>query len=77
MWTTRYLPAATSTGARSNRICSRSGRKQQTRPSPFLIYNKDTGSLYFDQDGTGSAAQVQFAKLATNLKMTAAKLYIL
>ena len=48
-----------------------------TDTSDRFIYNKDTGSLYFDQDGTGSAAQVQFAKLATNLKMTAADFYIL
>ena len=45
--------------------------------SDRFIYNKDTGSLYFDKDGTGSAAQVEFAKLATNLKMTAADFYIL
>ena len=42
-----------------------------------FIYNKDTGSLYFDRDGTGAAAQVEFAKLATNLKITASDFYIL
>ena len=42
-----------------------------------FIYNKDSGTLYFDKDGTGSAAQVEIVKLATNLKMTAADFYIL
>jgi hypothetical protein len=48
-----------------------------TDSSDRFIYNKDTGSLYFDKDGTGSAAQVEFAKLGTNLKMTAADFFIL
>ncbi|EIM28931.1 hypothetical protein MicloDRAFT_00025790 [Microvirga lotononidis] len=45
--------------------------------SDRFIYNKATGSLYFDKDGTGPAAQIEFAKLAPNLKMTAADFYIL
>jgi Ca2+-binding RTX toxin-like protein len=35
-----------------------------------LIYNKKTGALSYDADGTGSQAQVQIAKLSKNLKMT-------
>ena len=30
-----------------------------------IIYDKGTGYLYYDPDGTGSAAQVRFAKLAS------------
>ncbi|MEE1656941.1 cadherin domain-containing protein [Microvirga sp. CF3062] len=35
-----------------------------------LIYNKKTGALYYDADGTGSQAQIQIATLTKNLKMT-------
>jgi Ca2+-binding RTX toxin-like protein len=33
--------------------------------SDRLIYNQSTGALFFDADGTGSAAQVQIATLTT------------
>ena len=36
----------------------------------YLIYNKKTGALYYDADGTGFQAQVQIAMLSKNLKMT-------
>ncbi len=36
-----------------------------------IIYNKTTGALFFDIDGTGAAAKIQFAKLAPNLTMDA------
>jgi Ca2+-binding RTX toxin-like protein len=35
-----------------------------------IIYNKSTGALSYDADGTGSKAAVQFAQLDKNLKMT-------
>ncbi len=35
-----------------------------------IIYDKKTGSLYYDPDGTGSKAQVKVATLSKNLKMT-------
>jgi Ca2+-binding RTX toxin-like protein len=34
-----------------------------------IIYDKDTGALYYDKDGTGSAAQVKIATLDKNLKI--------
>ena len=37
-----------------------------------IIYETDTGNLYFDRDGTGGAAAVQFAKVATGLALTSA-----
>ena len=40
--------------------------------SDRIIYDKATGSLYFDADGTGSIAQVKFAILSANLSLTAA-----
>ncbi|QHD69751.1 hypothetical protein GS397_23775 [Sphingobium yanoikuyae] len=36
-----------------------------------IIYNADTGALYFDVDGSGAAAAVQFASLTPHLAMTA------
>ncbi|MGO4707428.1 hypothetical protein AB4072_16820 [Microvirga sp. 2MCAF38] len=35
-----------------------------------IIYNKKTGALYYDSDGTGGSAQVQIATLSKNLKLT-------
>lgn len=35
-----------------------------------IIYDRDDGVLYYDQDGTGAGAQVAFAKLSTGLRMT-------
>ncbi len=35
-----------------------------------IIYDRDDGVLYYDQDGTGAGAQVAFAKISTGLRMT-------
>lgn len=37
-----------------------------------IIYDAATGALYFDADGTGAGAQLQFATLAAGLALTAA-----
>lgn len=44
--------------------------------SDRFIYNKNTGSLFFDADGTGTSIQVQLASLATGLAMTSADIFI-
>ncbi len=38
--------------------------------SDRFIYNKNTGALFFDVDGTGSSAQIQIAQLQTGLALT-------
>ncbi len=35
-----------------------------------IIYDSETGALYYDQDGTGSKAKVKIAVLPTKLKLT-------
>ena len=44
--------------------------------SDRFIYNKDTGSLFFDADGTGAIGQLQFATLSPNLAMTNADIVV-
>ncbi|MGO4706075.1 cadherin domain-containing protein [Microvirga sp. 2MCAF38] len=41
-----------------------------------LIYNKKTGALYYDADGTGGAAQVQIATLSKNLMLTSKDFFV-
>ena len=41
-----------------------------------IVYDKKTGSLFYDSDGTGSTAPIKFAAMSTNLKLTAADFYI-
>lgn len=41
-----------------------------------IIYETDTGNLYFDADGSGAAARVQFARLTANLALTNADFFV-
>jgi Ca2+-binding RTX toxin-like protein len=45
--------------------------------SDHIIYNSTTGALYFDSDGTGSAAQIQFAALSPHLAVTASSFAVI
>ena len=42
-----------------------------TSTSHRIIYETDTGKVYFDADGTGAGGAIVFARLATGLAMTA------
>jgi Ca2+-binding RTX toxin-like protein len=44
--------------------------------SDRIIYETDTGRLYFDSDGNGAAARVHFATLATGLSLTSADFFV-
>lgn len=44
--------------------------------SDRFIYNQNTGTLFFDADGTGATEQVQFASLSTGLGMTNADIFV-
>jgi len=41
-----------------------------------IIYNSGTGALYYDSDGNGGIAQVQFATLSTGLALTYLDFYV-
>jgi Ca2+-binding RTX toxin-like protein len=41
-----------------------------------FIYNRTTGALFFDVDGSGAGAAVQFASLSPNLNLTTADIFI-
>ena len=42
-----------------------------------VIYETDTGALFFDQDGTGATARIQFATLNAGLALTAADFLVI
>ncbi|RWC37265.1 MAG: calcium-binding protein, partial [Mesorhizobium sp.] len=44
--------------------------------SDHIIYNSSTGSLSFDSDGIGGAAQTQFATLSPGLSITAGAFFV-
>jgi Peptidase M10 serralysin C terminal/Matrixin len=63
------------TGALSStRFCSGPSAKDS---SDRIIYNKSTGELFYDPDGTGAAAQIKFATLVLLPKLTAADFFII
>ncbi len=43
----------------------------------YVIYNKSTGVLSYDADGSGSGGSVAVAKLSKNLAMTSSDIYII
>lgn len=47
-----------------------------TDASDRFIYNKTSGALFFDADGTGTTEQVQLATLPTGLAMTNADIFV-
>jgi Ca2+-binding RTX toxin-like protein len=47
-----------------------------TDASDRIMYNDDTGGLFFDKDGVGGAAQVRFATLDADLAMSNAEFLI-
>jgi serralysin len=44
--------------------------------SDRIIYDKATGSLFYDPNGSGQAAQIEFANLARRLKLDASEIYV-
>jgi Ca2+-binding RTX toxin-like protein len=42
-----------------------------------IIYDTVSGALYFDPDGTGAAAQVQFASISPGLAMSAGEFFVI
>jgi Ca2+-binding RTX toxin-like protein len=42
-----------------------------------ILYNKTTGALYYDADGTGATAAVQIAQLTAGATLTTADLFII
>lgn len=45
--------------------------------SVHVFYNASTGGLYYDADGNGSGAAIQFATLSKNLALTSADFFVL
>ena len=41
-----------------------------------FVYNPETGSLYYDYDGSGPGQAVRFAKLSPNLALTSGNFYV-
>ena len=63
-----FVGLATGTLAASAFAANLTG--QAATASDRIIYETDTGRLYYDSDGVGSTARVQFATLSTGLALT-------
>ena len=44
--------------------------EKATDKNDYLVYNKKTGVLYYDADGSGAGKAVEIAKLTKNLKLS-------
>lgn len=66
----RSVFAGLSLGALSASDFTRSSRALDA--SDRIVYDSSTGALYYDADGSGAGAAVQFATLSRNLALTAA-----
>ncbi|MBJ6127787.1 calcium-binding protein [Microvirga sp. BT325] len=62
------LGSGTSNGKKLKKDMFTEGKKAQDREDR-IVYDKKTGSLYYDQDGTGSKAQVKIATLSNKEKL--------
>ena len=51
-----------------------SGNAQDS--SDRIIYESDTGKLFFDRDGTGAVAKQHFATVGKNLGLTHADFFV-
>lgn len=69
-----FTGLATGTLASAAFRANTSGQAQDT--SDRIIYETDTGALYFDRDGTGSAVRIEFAILDTKPAITNADFVI-
>jgi Ca2+-binding RTX toxin-like protein len=49
--------------------------KQAKTAEQIVIYDSKSGAIYFDNDGSGSEAQVQFAKVTKGLDLAAGNFY--
>jgi Ca2+-binding RTX toxin-like protein len=64
--------ALTATGALgATKLRSGAGISAAADSDDYLIYNTSTGALYYDADGNGGGAAVQFAVLTGNPLLTA------
>ncbi len=63
-----FTGLATGTLAASAFVANTSGKAADA--SDRIIYETDTGRLFFDMDGTGATAKIHFATLASGLALT-------
>jgi len=66
----------TSTGALDSANFKQNTTGRATDSNDYIVYNTTTGALFYDRDGSGTGAAVQFATLSTRPTMSAGEFLV-
>jgi Ca2+-binding RTX toxin-like protein len=72
-----YFTALTTTGVLAPAAFQANNTGQAADTSDRIIYETDTGNLFYDPDGTGAAASVLIARLSADLLLTNADFIVI
>ena len=76
IWLEDHVFAGLSPGALAAAAFAANTSGLATSAAHRVIYESDSGALWFDADGSGAGARVQFATLGTGLALTAADFFV-
>jgi serralysin len=72
-----YFATLTTTGVLAPAAFQSNGTGLATTASDRIIYETDTGNLFYDADGVGGVAGILFARLSPDLVLTSADFVVI